>query len=325
MGKEVAVIGYADAPSVDLVGHSMGGLIIAGFLARRGREARVRKVVTLGTPFGGSFEAVLKITTGTSDLNEDAGSSREREVARVTPSLYHLLPSFAGGVIAPRGVPNDLFDMHAWQPSIAETIAEYIRLHGLDPRKTLDARLRQAREIFQRMLDGARAHRERIGAFALDSAGLTDDDWLCVAGLGEETRVRIKIEMVDGAPCFDLRSADRLQGYPHGRKNPAASPTDTGDGTVPFPGAIPSFLSPDRLVCVTGDDFGYWELRDRGLGMVASLHALLARMNVVHRLITAFLSARQGKPAEGNRSIWGRSAPGVSAWKPPFIGLRRKQ
>ena len=316
--------GYADAPCVDIVGHSMGGLIIAGLLARRGRDARVRKVVTLGTPFGGSFEAVLKITTGTSDLNEDAGSSREREMARVTPSLYHLLPSFAGGVMAPRGVPSDLFDTRAWQPSIAETIAEYIRLHGLDPRKTLDARLRQAREIFQRMLDVARVHRARIDAFSLDTAGLAASDWLCVAGVGEETRVRIKIELVDGAPCFDLRSDDRLQGYPDGRKSPLAAPVDTGDGTVPFLGAVPPFLARENLVCVTGDDFGYWELRDRGLGKFATLHALLARMNLVHRLIAAFFSAERGKPAAGNRAVWGRSAPGVARWTPPFADLRQR-
>lgn len=316
--------GFAESPSVDLVGHSMGGLIIAGYLARRGIESRVRKVVTLGSPFAGSFEAVLKVTTGTSDLGEDAGSSRERELARITPALYHLLPSFEGGVIAPRGVPTDLFDTGAWQPSVTETIAEYIRLHGLDPRKTLDARLRQAREIFQRMLDVARKHRARIGEFRLERAGLAENDWLCIAGLGEETRVRIKIETVDGAPCFDLRSDDRLQGYPNGRKSPVATPEDTGDGTVPFRGSLPAFITRDKLVCVTGDDFGYWELRDRGLGKFATLHALLPKMNLVHRLSATFLSAERGKLAEGNRSIWGRPAPGVTKWKPPFEGLAEK-
>jgi hypothetical protein len=76
---------------------------------------------------------------------------------------------------------------------------------------------------------------------------------------------------------------------------------------------------------VTSDDFGYWELRDRGFGKFATLHALLARMNVVHRLIVAFFSAARGKPADGNRSIWGRAAPGVTTWKPPFVELRQKK
>jgi triacylglycerol esterase/lipase EstA (alpha/beta hydrolase family) len=49
--------GYEAAPKVNLVGHSMGGLVIAGALERLGRRARVAKVATLATPFCGSFES----------------------------------------------------------------------------------------------------------------------------------------------------------------------------------------------------------------------------------------------------------------------------
>lgn len=70
--------GYDSAPKVNLVGHSMGGLVIAGFMARFGAEARVAKVATLATPFRGSFEAVIKVTTGTANLGSGVPSSRER-------------------------------------------------------------------------------------------------------------------------------------------------------------------------------------------------------------------------------------------------------
>ena len=88
---------YADAPRVTLIGHSMGGLIIAGYLERHG-AGRVDKVITLGTPFRGSHEAILAMATGTSDLAETAGKARERRVARMTPALYHLLPRYAGAL-----------------------------------------------------------------------------------------------------------------------------------------------------------------------------------------------------------------------------------
>ena len=48
---------------VDLVGHSMGGSILAGYV-ERSKGRRVRKAATLGTPFKGSFEAALKMLTG---------------------------------------------------------------------------------------------------------------------------------------------------------------------------------------------------------------------------------------------------------------------
>jgi hypothetical protein len=46
----------------------------------------------------------------------------------------------------------------------------------------------------------------------------------------------------------------------------------------------------------------------------------------VHRLIVAFLKAGRGARASGNRSIWGRAAPGVRAadWDPPFEALELK-
>ena len=61
--------GYGDDPKVNVVGHSMGGLVIAGYLERAGNKARVAKVATLATPFRGSFEAVVQLATGTSNLS----------------------------------------------------------------------------------------------------------------------------------------------------------------------------------------------------------------------------------------------------------------
>ena len=149
--------GYANSPKVNLVGHSMGGLVIGGYLARHGGDRRIGKVATLGSPFQGSFEPVIKVTTGTANLGTAPPSSREREAARVTPALYYLVPSFAAGLQIDPGLPQtNLFDQRLWQPSIIDTIAEYIRLNGRDPARTLAQRREIAGQLFKAMLDAAR-------------------------------------------------------------------------------------------------------------------------------------------------------------------------
>ena len=82
-------VGYtARRGQVDLVGHSMGGLVIAGYLQRTAGK-RVRRVATLGTPFRGSFEAALKVVTGQGELPGES-ASREREAAR-DPWFYAVV------------------------------------------------------------------------------------------------------------------------------------------------------------------------------------------------------------------------------------------
>jgi hypothetical protein len=55
---------------------------------------------------------------------------------------------------------------------------------------------------------------------------------------------------------------------------------------------------------------------------VAGFHAILPNMDMLHRLIVAYLTSRKDK--HGN--IWSRRPPGVSkaAWNPPQAGLEDK-
>jgi len=304
--------GFAEAPKVNLVGHSMGGLIITGYLERKGADAPVHKVATLATPYQGSFEAAIKVTTGTANLGIFPTNSREREAARITPALYYLLPSFHGGIEAEPGAPNSLFDPDAWQPSMVESLAEYIRLVGLPTRH----RKRDARKLFTKMLTDAKHHRERISKFTLEHAALQPDDWLVVVGVDSVTRIHLKIVKRDGAPAFDLSSEDRKNKW---EKDDPKVCRLTGDGTVPFEGAIPPFLQEENLVCVTPDDYGYWELQDRTLTELSGFHGILPNMNMVHRLLVRLFTGRPDK--HGN--TWGRRVPGVKKWQPP-LQLREK-
>ena len=317
---------FAANPTVTLIGHSMGGLIIAGYLERFSAAA-VEKVVTLGTPFQGSWESVLKLTTGTGDLGGDPGKARERHAARLTPALYHLLPSYGGGLDVDDGLEADIFHPDAWQPSVVRTIERKVARWDIS-----------GAELFAEMLGAARAHRDRIGELELadgapaggeaeadGGAGgsgprLHADNWLAIAGTDAFTRVGLRIRRNDdGAPRFDLRSAERRNQWGSGNQ---ALRLNTGDGTVPLAGAAAPFLDTSRMVCVTPSDFGYWELKDRALTRFAGLHGMLPAMNMVQRLILRFLLGKD----DPYDNTWGRRYPGVAEaeWQPP-LPLRAKE
>lgn len=304
---------------VSLVGHSMGGMVIAGYLARYGRRARAAKVVTLGTPFRGSFEAPLKCTTGHSSLFLGQGKAREREAARLTPALYHLVPTFSDLFIdPPPGTPDTFFDVATWQPSILRTLAAFIERHSLKRWHFAD----QARDLLTSMLDEARRFSELLEAFTLPAAGLEVNDWLCIVGVGSDTRWALKLEAHasdDGSPAlrYDLRSTERANHFSDGTP---AERIKTGDGTVPYRGARCSFLPAASLVCVTPDGFRYFELADKALTHAAGLHGALPTMDLVHRLVTCHLRGTGDKW----QSLKAWPSPELEhpgQWSPPIPGL----
>lgn len=292
---------------VNIVAHSMGGLIISGYLEKKGVSAPVNKVVTLATPFQGSLESVISLSTGTSNLGTSQPSSRERETSRMTPALYHLLPAFKEGISIANGLPDSLFEPGVWQPSITQSISEFIRLKGL----LVDNVSVEAKKLFKNLLEKAKAHNDRITNLKLQNCGLTANDWLAIVGVDTVTRTRLNIVKRDGNPDFDLRKGDRLNNWketnPKGRR-------DTGDGTVPFAGAMPPFLEEENLVLVTPDDYGYWEVQDKIFTKASGFHGILPNMNMLHRMIVRFFTGK----ADTRNNTWGRRVPGVSTWKPPL-------
>lgn len=300
---------YRAKPTVNLVGHSMGGLIITGYLQRSGTKARINKVTTLATPFQGAPEAILEMLTGTTSWFPGDRSSRKRAAARITPALYHLLPSFPKAVYDDEGKGYDIFRASNWQPSVLESLTDFVREHALNENNIGD----QAEQLFHSLLLRAYEHRRRINGFRLGQAGLTRSDWLAVVGVDADTRDRVRTSR-DPMPKFHLDSNDRLNNW-----DEAQDRGRTGDGTVPFQGAVPRFLSKKNLVCLTPDDFGYWELADKGLTKIAGFHGILPNMNMVHRLIARFFKGTD----DDYGNTWGRQAPGADAWEPP-LPLREK-
>lgn len=298
--------GFAEQPQVDLVGHSVGGLAICEYLAAHGHKRRVRRVATLATPFRGSIEAVVKLVTGLGHLSGYPPSEREREAARSTPALYQLLPSYEGCVReVATGASVDLFTPESWQPSIVDSLAEFIRLHAVE-RANARERRQRAFALLGRLLAEARRHRERVDGLALREAGLEPDAWLAVAGVGAPTRVEIGIELENGRPRFALSPEQWVDQGPES--------TRTGDGTVSVLGAIPAFLGAERVVGVVPADFEAFEIGDRAMLGKAGFHALLPNLNLAQRLVVRHLRPGFRGPVSG------RPVAGVGAgdWTPPF-------
>jgi hypothetical protein len=212
-------------------------------------------------------------------------------------------------------VPADLFDIDAWQPSVVETIEEYIRLRGKTSLRQAERR-EQGLGTFAHFLDQAHASRSSLKAFDLAAAGLAQDDWLCIVGVNAVTRVRLKIQRLGRSPDFVFSSSDRVDkwGEPHQEQERL----QTGDGTVPLRAAIPHFLSNENIVCVRPADFGYWEIADILALQFGGFHGLLPNMDMLHRLIVRFFKER----ADPRGNTWGAPLPGVteSNWSPPLKG-----
>lgn len=288
---------------VSLVAHSMGGLIAAGYVKTNGLD-RIDKVATLASPFRGSLEAVAKTTVGIGGFGTSDGGSREREAARVTPALYHLLPSYKGAVLAEGDVLTDLFSAEAWQPSIVQTLELFVRRHGLNPDDAPD----QARRLLAEMLIASRRHRTR-----LDRLSLPDSKrWLCVIGVDSKTRVSMVSRPDDaGAPFFDL--PEPVNEYDHD----TGDRTRTGDGTVPYFGARCAFVPTEEVICVSPDDFSFFEFKDKVISLLG-FHSAIPNMNVVQRMVIAHL---KGRPI---RKGGGRPSPEIARdrWDPPIEGLK---
>lgn len=289
---------------VDLVAHSMGGLVIADYLARYGKDRKVGRVVSIGSPFEGAIDAVEKISTGMGTLTGEFPRDREREASRTIPALYQLLPSYNGAVEGdPRQPEPDLFEVDTWktwQRSVLATLREYIRLHRAEI---------TPETLLEQYLDAAWRHRRRIRG--LDLGGVLPEGrkgWLAVAGVGSPTRVRVTARTTPREPRW-FNFASPVDQWSRDRTS-----RDTGDGTVPFRGAVPRFLAPANLACVSPEEFDLFELRDKLLARSAGFHGALPTVNLVQRLVIKFLRRDYSGDVEA------RAAPGVEEpdWPMPI-------
>lgn len=321
--------------AVDLVGHSMGGLVIGACLAAGkhltpGGTSRVRRVVTLGTPFLGAVDALAKLATGESEI---VGQRRhtEREIARLTPAVYQLLPVYEHAFFdTATQQPASLDDPANWQESIVASIADSIRRHATRPvlreagAAGDAARLPAARALLETRLAACRELHSLVDALRPSELLLELDGWLPIVGIDEKTRfaagLSVRTDPATGRARkeWDFLIAD--SDYDGGR-DPASVRElrlRLGDGVVPLRGAVPRWAERTRVVCVAERDFGGpVGLEDVLLRKFTSLHCALPLMNLAQRWVLSFLKGRRWG------EVWGRPLPDVdpAGWRPPVPGV----
>lgn len=307
---------YGSELKVNLIGHSMGGLVISRCLSDQSQALPINKVSTLATPYQGSFEAIVKLTVGTGNLGSGKPSHAERRSARLTPALYQLLPAFKKGISIDSAFPQTLLDPKSWQPSVSKSIEKYIRNVGLPDSKPPEL----AAKLFKQLLKGAKDNSNKIKNLDLSRHGLTNKDWLAIVGVDTDTRVKQRVTSRRGVPVFEFdQKADVANLWDP--DDTTKNWRQTGDGTVPYEGAVPPFLGEDELVLITPDDYGFWELSDKALSKVGGFHGILPNMDLLKRILIRFFT-NTGDSKYDN--TWGRAVPGIQNWNPP-LSLRRKK
>ena len=85
-------------PKVALMGHSMGGLVIRDYINDQARADKVKRALTLGTPYWGSPKAIFPLATGleapaAEGLDNIIVDEEFQRWARTAQGLYFLYPS----------------------------------------------------------------------------------------------------------------------------------------------------------------------------------------------------------------------------------------
>jgi triacylglycerol lipase len=114
--KVESIVAQTGILRVDIVGHSMGGLVALDYLKRLGGRHRVRRLVLLGTPAQGTWSALLGLVTaplGMASLQLLPGSQFLRELAE--------RPLPAGAEVVSIGAGRD------WLAPVSSTILDGVR------------------------------------------------------------------------------------------------------------------------------------------------------------------------------------------------------
>ena len=93
LAKFVSKIG---APEVDIIAHSMGGLVTLLMLHKEDQRTRIHKIIFLGTPFLGSMNTFATLSEGWGGFQDliAGGVDTIRRTMLSMPSIYELLPSY---------------------------------------------------------------------------------------------------------------------------------------------------------------------------------------------------------------------------------------
>ncbi|HOX44456.1 MAG TPA: hypothetical protein PK668_12705 [Myxococcota bacterium] len=255
---------------VDLVCHSMGGLVARAALQEwgraRGERPPVGNLVFIATPHLGSLDSVKAMIVGDTPILDFR--KELRKLARSLPSVYELLPRFEAPVVA-KGAPRtalEVFDLRSWQSNVTSPSDELLF-------------------VLQRRLDEARRFLEEL-PWPDDRDCKVQGKVFSVYGVREgSTLVQVPV---------DTRRADPKMLYLFDEAKKGA-----GDEVVPVVSAIPDALGGVR-VAVPYSDAGFWpsELPAR-----VSFHAFLCALDEVQTMVGRFLESPSTRKLEKMQPI----------------------
>lgn len=122
------------AAQLVLIGHSMGGLVARAFLEEQGGAEATSKLITLGTPYRGSVNALNALSNGVSVPLPPLRDTID-QIVRSLPSAHQLLPTYAcvgeGDALAtldslaiPNIAPTEIADAFAFHRAINDSAAQ---------------------------------------------------------------------------------------------------------------------------------------------------------------------------------------------------------
>lgn len=118
--------GFSDA-KVIFVCHSMGGLAVRYYLEVLGGRENTRRMISIGTPYRGSVNAIRALTGDAFDgASSFLGKTTLIETSRTFPSLWELLPTYR--CFAGKNGPVKLLEANLTDLS-TDAIAHGIRFH----------------------------------------------------------------------------------------------------------------------------------------------------------------------------------------------------
>lgn len=219
---------YADPDlKVDIVAHSMGGLVTRYFL-RYGTQdvlddnefpvnlwgkSRVRRVILLGTPNLGSVSALHAFIEGI----KVAFGRIPTEVLATMPSVYQLFPHPIAGdwIVTSSGksLQRDLFDVEIWrrfQWSIFDPEVEQRIIKSFDDPEQGRAQVKVLGEYFEKQLERARRF---VWSLTVE---LDETPWelIVFGGDCELTASKLVVEEIDGKSHIRLDPRDIKQPEP---------------------------------------------------------------------------------------------------------------
>jgi len=305
---------YADPTlRVDIVAHSMGGLIVRYFLRYGTQDVlddnelpinyagarKVRTAILLGTPNLGSVSSLHSFIVG-----EPVGFSRfEPEVLATAPSTYQLFPHpVLDWLITPDGrtLDRDVFDPAIWR-AFQWSVYEPAVLARLRKRMSAPGEAERYLDVLQRYFD-KRLERARRFVWALTRQLESSPERIVVFG-GDcsPTPARLLVEEINGESVVRLHPQDVATRTPSPRY--ADLMIEPGDGLV----TKPSLLGRERLdPTVARHPYAFFPMA-YSLLLCEAHHHLTGNVSFQNNLLDVLLSS--DRPFDQGAAIWAPALP----------------